>query len=720
MMSNGNQFQLHGALMGANAMNPWSRHDSSPRGAMIANHLGQSLVLKGSTERMSQTGVEREYAKYTYKVDMPHDGVILDIIERYPRTQGNEAIELNPQTIVVYEFDDPKTGGKCIGMFTLTGFCSNHQYFGFRFEEGPAFRELQINRPIKKGAVFLKSPNVTDEGGYKYGLEANIAYMSHPATSEDGVLISDALLPRLGFRTYESRVVEWGQKKFALNLYGDEHNYKPFPDIGHPIRADGVLMALRSYGPEELAVVEQSVRATMNVDYNFDSTTYVNGPGGRVVDIKIHHDVNSWNHAERHMDKQAQKYDAARRIFYQRIVNVWKKYHSKRGRDLQITPEFSRLVVEAQSVVSEGTGQRVGKLYRQIPLDDYRVEFVVEYDIVPGIGFKITDLHGGKGVMCQVAKAEDMPVDADGNRAEIVMDPNSTIGRMNLGRLYEQYINSSARDTHKNLCNIIHVQPFEDEDSVKIQVDSLSPVELTTAWNYLMGYYKITSPKMHAWHMNNQVPASAKEYLAQIANRGIANFLPTDNPKESQEMVMELEASYRPCFGPVIYRGNSGRLVKTIDNVRIGSMYFILLEKIGDDWSAVASGKLQHFGVLSQLTKVDKYSKPARNQAVRGAGEAEVRIFISYIGEYFMAEMMDRNNNPQTHKTMVANLLKAPQPSNIHNLVDRRQHPFGGAKPVQLVNHILECGGARFMHAAYIPPTPSNVQVGRHPALAAI
>lgn len=699
----GNHFQLHGSLLGANAMNPYHRHDSSPRGAMIANHLGQSLVVKGATERMVQTGYEREYGKYTFGVTMPCNAQIVEIIPRY-RVGGPgsvDSINYNPQTIVIYEDQDTKV----LGMLSLTDYCSNHQYFGFQFDDGPGMKELYPRSYIPKGTVFKRSPNVNDEGGYKIGLEANICYATLPATSEDGVLISDALLPRLGFHTYENRVVEWGQKKFALNLYGDENNYKPFPDIGDRIREDGVLMALRPYGPDELAIVEQSVRSTMEVDYTFDSTVYVNGPGGRVVDIKIHHDIHSFNHAERHMDKQAQKYDHERRIFYKRIVEVWKKYNRLAGGNLQITPELSRMVVEAQSVASEGEGQRVGKLYRQIPLDDYRVEFVIEYDIVPGIGFKITDLHGGKGVICQVAKAEDMPVDADGNRAEIVMDPNSTISRMNLGRLYEQYINAASRDVHKSVCKMLEVKLFEDEDLALMKIQSLSQDQLQQAYQYLLGYYKITSPNQYGWHVDGKIDETVAQYMAQIVNRGVTLYMPPDNPVESEDMVLALEEHYRPCYGPITYRGNSGRLVTTKDFARIGSMYVILLEKIGDDWSAVSSGKLQHFGVLSQLTKVDKYAKPARNQAVRGAGEAEVRIFISYIGPLFMAEMMDRNNNPQTHKAIVSNILKALHPSNIDNLVDRRLHPFGGSKPVQLVNHIIECGGARFQYAPYKPPS---------------
>lgn len=382
--------QMNSKWLAACGLNPFHQHDSSSRTVMLASHVGQMLVINGSTARNLQSGMEREFGKYTFKVEMPCNGVILDIIYRYPATLGQDSIAENPHTIVIYEDIDTKE----IGILNLVDYCSNHQYFGFKYAKQPGISQLRINNTIAKGTIFLDSPSITNEGDYKYGIEANVAYMSHPACAEDGIVVSDALLPKLGFKTYESRVVEWGKKKFALNLYGDKTNYKPFPDIGDVVRPDGLLMALRSFDPPELAVVEQSVNSTRTVDYTFDSTVYANGPGGRIIDIRVNHDLADANHADVHMDGQVQKYDKARRLFYSKILDTWKKLKYRRGDALQITPEFHQLVVQAQSVMSEGGKQRVTKLFRKAPLDTYRVEFIIEYDITPNIGFKITNLHG--------------------------------------------------------------------------------------------------------------------------------------------------------------------------------------------------------------------------------------------------------------------------------------------------------------------------------------
>lgn len=383
--------ELSAKFLAACGLNPFHVNDSSSRLQMLSQHLGQMLVIKGATTRQLQTGMERQYGKYTYRIEMPCNGIVLDIVERYPATMSDESIAHNPQTIVVYEDCETKE----IGIINLVDYCTNHQYFGFRYKGQKGLSQIRVGAYIPKGTVFLDSPSITDEGDYKYGIQANMAFMSHPACSEDGMAVSDKFLGRLGFQTFENRVVEWGRKRFALNLYGNDKVYKPFPDIGSVIREDGLLMALRDYEPAELAVVEQGIYSTQKVDFTFDTTFYANGAGGRVIDIRINHDSADHNCAEKHMDSQPQKYDAARRRFYKRLMDIYFGLRAKRGESLQITPEFHQLIVIAQSVMTEGGKQRVTKLYRKAPLDTFRVEFVIQYDNVPNIGSKMTCLHGG-------------------------------------------------------------------------------------------------------------------------------------------------------------------------------------------------------------------------------------------------------------------------------------------------------------------------------------
>lgn len=702
--------ELSAKWLGACGLNPFHIYDSSARLQMFSQHLGQMLSIAGRTPRLLQTGMERQYGKFTYKVDMPCNGKILDIIPRYTQKMSSDSvlnnIEDNPQVVVVYEDDETRE----VGIIDLATYCSNHQYFGFRYQKMPGLAQLQVNAFIPKGTVFLDSPAITPEGDYAFGVQANVAFMSHPATSEDGVAVSDRFLKRLGYCTFETRTVEWGKKRFALNLYGNKDHYKPFPDIGDRIREDGLLMALRDYEPSELAIVEQNVNSCMRVDYTFDDTIYANGAGGKVIDIRIHHDKADQNTATVHMDSQPQKYDKGRREFYERIMNLYLQLKKIQGETLRITPQFHQLVVQAQSVISEGGKTRVTKLYRKAPLDTYRIEFVIQYDMLPNMGSKITDNHGGKGVMCQIIPHDQMPVDEDGNVADIIMDGNATINRANPGRLIEQYYNAAARDAWKRLAKMLNVTPQVERPMETLnKIRSVTAEQLQSAWDYLYGFYRIVSPEMAKWWDDGLMGSDKAEFIADALHRGMTKFdhevtlhglglyIPTDHQSSAQDVVALLEKlpQYRPVMGPVSYVGNSGVRVTTVKPIRVAGLYVIMLEKTGDDWSAVSSGKLQLFGVLSQLTKNDKYSRPNRPQAVRVMGEGEIRISLANCGELFTAEIMDRNNNPLAHQLMVGGILSADFPGNIENLIDRNLVPHGGSKALQLFKHMCEVSGFR-------------------------
>jgi hypothetical protein len=336
-------------------------------------------------------------------------------------------------------------------------------------------------------------------------------------------------------------------------------------------------------------------------------------------------------------------------------------------------------------------------------LDDWRVEFVIEYETIPTIGFKFTDCHGGKGVCCHIAEPHEMPVDENGNRADIVMDPNATVSRMNLGRLYEQYFNASARDLVKEITAVLNVAPDPHLFNTLTKLEAEAGSAFNHVWERLMGFYGIVSPKMREWFDTKAYTKSRAHHLTEIINDRIYIYHPPETDHETTDAVRQLEQHYKPTYGPVTYTGYSGRKVTTRNPVRIGSIYIILLEKTGDDWAAVSSGKLQNFGVLAQITNQDKYSQSTRNQAVRAMGETETRIVSSCVGPLIAAEIIDRNNNTTTHRQVTDSILRADKPSYIEDAVDRTVNPLGNARPLQLVKHLAFCGGWKFTYKPHVP-----------------
>lgn len=282
-----------------------------------------------------------------------------------------------------------------------------------------------------------------------------------------------------------------------------------------------------------------------------------------------------------------------------------------------------------------------------------------------------------------------MPIDSDGNRADVVMDSASVIARMNLGRLYEHYVNSVIRDVGKAVCNILGVKaPISENRSSQI-----SPDVIKHAYLHLLRLYKIINDKQYDFYGHQITEDEKLEHLTSVVNKGIYLLYPIDNDRETPEVIKALEVAFKPTYGPVTYVGDSGQIVTTAGNVRIAPLYMMLLDKIADDWSSVSSGKLQHFGVLSPTTKSEKFSNPHRNSPVRTIGETEGRIFAGYCGREAIAEMMDRSNSPATQRNVVSNILNSDKPTQIDHVVDRNYIRLGGARPLQLVRHILGTAG---------------------------
>ena len=315
-----------------------------------------------------------------------------------------------------------------------------------------------------------------------------------------------------------------------------------------------------------------------------------------------------------------------------------------------------------------------------------------------------------KGVFCQVVEPEDMPFDSAGNRADVIMDPNSIINRAIPSVVFEQYINASSRDAYKGVIQMTGVARGTYREVAEMQLKALPIETIDRVYDYVVEYYRIVSKEMYAWWQQGIIDTSYQgkiEYLAELIEKGkdtnqIGKWMPSNHQEMTQDIITNLERSpYCPTYGPVWVRDEHNQLVQTIDNVRIGSCYMILLEKIADDWTAVASAKTQTHNVIAPLTRGDKYTSPVREQGVRGAGEAEVRNFVTNVGPRFVAELLDRNGNPHTHRIMVERLLVDETPSNIDNLVNRRQVPFGNAVPHMLVNHALQVSGVEFAYAKY-------------------
>lgn len=382
--------ELDPSLIAVAGLSPFMAFDSSSRLNMFCGHIAQSLPVEGATVRRTLSGHEREYGKYTHAIKMPCNAVIVKTLRKYPESFGIDNIKENPTIAVIYEdMDSPK---REIGVLMLERFHSTHQYFGFPYKYRSVVNQLTPGTHIPKGTVIADSPIVTDDGDYKFGLEAQIALTTLPGVIEDGIIVSDAFCRRLTTYFYSRSIASWGKSRYPLNIYGNNTAYKPFPDIGDVVREDGLLFALRERN-NYMAVTDMSPAALRNHRI-FDKLIYAQ-PGAKVIDVIVHRGTQHKTNVPTGMDEQVLKYHTRSTQYHQQLLNEYYSLKGRRKEHLSITPEFERLLTDAVALTSNDPKVRVQKVRRSIPLDEWSVEVVLESKIIPREGYKLTCCNGG-------------------------------------------------------------------------------------------------------------------------------------------------------------------------------------------------------------------------------------------------------------------------------------------------------------------------------------
>lgn len=693
--------ELHPQFLSNNSTDPWVDVNSAPRKVMYAGHLPQGLTILGSEERYWQTGSEARYGEYCFSVCAPCDMEVLRVVERFPRSRTIGTTIKNPQTIVIYV--DLNT--RQVGCLDLRDYNLEHQYFGFMFRKTPEYGQITKGAQFEKGTPFLVSPSIKPGGGYANGLNLMFASFSHPAVADDGIMISKSALKKMSYDLIETRIGTWGQTRHPLNLHGTKDNFKIMKDVGEKIRPDGLLLATREFD-ERLAVSSLGIHDTMMLDMTYDEKLYTRPGDGTVVDIMVYHDNRSLPNG---MNGQIEKYKELTDRFYREILEEYNsQLRSRGGKRMAMTDEFHRLVVEACGMTDYDIGEVVQKIYHKAPIDDWRVQIMTRYTCTPTIGNKGTDCHGGKGVVVHEVEDEDMPINEFGERVEIVMSPDSPYNRQNAGGLYEPYFNQITREFLTTVRGTIRIDKDEKPSPAEI-ADQMEkkPEVFERVWEDIIELYQILSPVMHERYLESDFDSKEKRalHLSKLLRYQCIHILsPTARPTAWRHAVNACEKRFPPRRSRVTYRDYNGELVTTEEDVEMGHKYFLLLEKISDDWIAVSTAKTQHMGMLGQVTSSDKYSSPAKTQAVKALSEAELRIILSYCGGTIAAELLDRNNSLSTHREFCYALMDSKTPTNIKRGVNRKNIPLGGNRALKLFKHILECNGYKFVYEKYRDP----------------
>lgn len=115
-------------------------------------------------------------------------------------------------------------------------------------------------------------------------------------------------------------------------------------------------------------------------------------------------------------------------------------------RDTSLTvPHGDRGTVIAVEILDKNRGDELGPgVLRSI-----KVQIAEKRKLK--VGDKIAGRHGSKGVIAKIVPSCDMPFTADGTPVDIIIDPISILGRMNIGQILEAHLGWAAHELNEYL-----------------------------------------------------------------------------------------------------------------------------------------------------------------------------------------------------------------------------------------------------------------------------
>lgn len=400
-----NNLKIREELLSLHALNPFVSYLSSSRSYMYSLHLSQALPIYGAEEKIIQSGLEKQFGENTHSHKAENDFRVIAVIPRYRGISSDSVTKVISYLIIG---EDLETGE--FDYIEVPYYCINHTEFGFQYKwNEEVIHTLRKDTVIPKNTILADSPNVKSNNGWAFGVNANLALVSLPETTEDGVVVSERLLDKLTYDVYETKNIEFGSESFPLNIYGDEENYKPFPEIGEKINDDSVVAVLRQYDARYSPGL-MSKKDVMNYDIIFDKPFYVKGPGSDietsdgmvessvVVDMKVYNNPKYKRDVLTGTSDMVDKYVRGLKQYYRDILDVCedikKDYYMRyRNNDVKYSNKLHRLIIEAMAIANTDNN-KISYSSRNGNLDLYLCSITVKSRVKAGKSSKVSDSYG--------------------------------------------------------------------------------------------------------------------------------------------------------------------------------------------------------------------------------------------------------------------------------------------------------------------------------------
>jgi DNA-directed RNA polymerase subunit beta len=589
-------------------LTPFMQNDDQTRLQMASNQMKQSILLKNSEKPFIRSGTEGLYMdRSTFLYRAKEDGSV---------------VHLDPSFMVVLYKDGTKDVFKT---YYRTLYQNTLDYLEPMKKEGEEF---------KKGEILCQSKFLRDgELCIGKNLLTGIAIWKG-FNYEDGIVISESVskTKMTSFHSVDlSFSIEPGQ--VLLNLNDDSDVYTPIPEIGQKIKKGQVFTKIKTLDSDDgfEAINIDPVEKYAPVDCTITSVEiYPNGWNKKVSQYNIFiHEL---------MTRQADRFI--------KLKNKLSEFMDEEEIEKFITLHgLSRLDCNSRKGKYTFKGQRVSGVF-------IKIHAVYEEQI--GIGDKVANRHGGKGVISGIIPDEKMPVLADGRKLEIIINPLGIISRMNAGQLFELHLNEALYQLKLEL-----KQLSDDTVSVKKLVkEDLS---------YIRPFLNIIDKTPEKWVMKNIIRKYKQDVIDIGRDKAIDNLFIIQPAFQSitPKDLFDVMALSSAVFRQTIFDPESGLMLK--NPISVGYMYFLkLVHRSSDKMTARSIGP---YG--------KKTLQPLGGKSRKGGqrlGEMEVWAVMGHGATDFLSDLLTiHSDSPGLKNKLLSDMLENPDLTSSDNSDERPQ-----------------------------------------------
>ena len=587
------EYQGSPAMLGRTILT-FPQYNNSTRSTMHTTHQAQFKVQVHPDSPGFFTNAENLVGKYSdgyEKVD--GDCEIIRKVVKYKN------VVKNPTVYKLFIWDNSKQRYDVKERKPLENL---PEVYGYEFNND-VIDSFNEGDTIPKDTVLYKSTSYDEWMNYGFGKDLKVMYSLDAYTTEDAAVISDEILD--SFKSIESYEIEVGinDNDFPLNLYGDDENYKSFPDIGENIKNGILCSARRKYNNQVFYdFTSERLKHVSSEDKSFYAE-------GEVVDIAIY--CNNPELARNTLNAQIYSYLDGQDEYYKEIIEVC-EYIFSTGKPY--SQEIDYLYKRSLEMIDKTEKKWVEK---DSMFSNLKIFFTVKKPHKVSNGQKVTGRFGNKSVIAQVRKKENMPyyydrVTGEKVYVQLILSVLAIINRTTGGPIFEMFTNFASRkigeemrlmdnykDREKLLWEYIEMFNPDQKKQMKARYDKLKAADKREYIDYCMNV-KIHMHQKPAWDTEDPIFYR----LSRIADR--YKFIQRDD----------------------IYVRKFGREIKCINKAIISNMYIMMLKQTSKKGFSVRGAEAINSKELPERSyKSMKFLEKFSSTAIR-FGESESLNFM--------------------------------------------------------------------------------------------